>query len=141
MTWKYTDQSRRVVISDDGRQSMLASVLPEGTPIADPDGPTLPERIAEREQALTAHINACAAARRWDSIDTAASRAGYAGPYQAEGIAWGQWRDACWQTALALMADVLAGKAQEPTAAELIAAMPPPPTFHDELIMPPKDTP
>jgi hypothetical protein len=46
-TWKYADQSRRIVISDDGRQSCLASVLPEGTPIADPDPIPVDQRITD----------------------------------------------------------------------------------------------
>ena len=102
-------------------------------------GQTLPERIASRESALVAHINACAASRRWDSIDTAASRAGYPGPYQAEGIAWGQWRDACWIKAIEVMQAVMSGTIPEPTDSEFVAMMPTAPMFTDVVVMPPKN--
>ena len=59
--WKYTDQSRRVANSDDGRQSCLASVLPEGTEIAEPDGPTQAERKPDAWSKDKSRITAWAA--------------------------------------------------------------------------------
>jgi len=35
--WKYTDQSRSVVVSDDGCRSCLVTALPTGTEIFPPD--------------------------------------------------------------------------------------------------------
>ncbi len=130
--WQYTDQSLLVVVSDDGRQSCLASVLPEGTPIAEPDPPPIEARKAALEQAVQAHLDAACATRRWDNIRTAALRAGYPGPYQAEAIAWAQWMDACWVRALSVMNDVLARKMAEPTAAELVAMLPAAPVFNEK---------
>lgn len=47
MIWKYTNQSRTVVISDDGLRSCLASALPEGTEILPPDPPPADQLVAE----------------------------------------------------------------------------------------------
>lgn len=56
-TWKYTDATNRVVVSSDGLESCLASVLPEGT-VIEPANPIPPQPIIvsprQIRQALTA---------------------------------------------------------------------------------------
>ncbi len=55
---------------------------------------------------------------------TCAMRAGYPGPFQAEGIAFGTWMDSCYEAGYALMADVLAGVKPMPTVEAMLASMP-----------------
>ena len=62
--------------------------------------------------------------RRYDSRYTCSLRAGYVGPFQAEGIAFATWMDSCNAYAYQVMSDVLAGDRDVPSAEELIAALP-----------------
>ena len=78
----------------------------------------------ELEDALDAYIDSVAKAKGYDSRITAALRASYPNPWQAEGIAFGTWMDSCYSTALTIMAEVQAGTRPIPTKDELIAAMP-----------------
>jgi hypothetical protein len=80
--------------------------------------------LEDFQQAHDAHLNAAARARRYDSIHTAALRAAYAGPWQAEGIAFAQWMDACNVAGYALLAEVEAGAKPAPTVEEYIASLP-----------------
>ncbi|MDN8617012.1 hypothetical protein [Variovorax ginsengisoli] len=89
-----------------------------------PPGPTIEERAAVHLAAVDAHLNAAAKAKGYDSIVTAAHRAGYPGPFHDEGVAFATWMDATYQQCYALLAQVQAGEAAEPTPAELIAMLP-----------------
>lgn len=62
--------------------------------------------------------------RGYDNIVSATSYAGYANQFQAEGIAFGVWRSAVWAACYAILADVLEGRRQVPTEAELLAELP-----------------
>ena len=73
---------------------------------------------------MQAHLDATAQADDWDSIYTAALRASFAGPYQANGIAYATWMDACWLRCHEVEAEVLAGKRAVPSADELIGLLP-----------------
>lgn len=88
--------------------------------------PTLtPEEIVARlAAAVQIHLDATARQRNYDNIRSAALRAAYPGPWQAEGIAYAQWMDACWAHAYQVQADVAAGLRTIPTASELIAELP-----------------
>ena len=98
----------------------------------DAQPPELPEYVAPTpeqirralEAALDAYIDSVAQAKGYDSRITAALRAGYPNPWQAEGIAFGTWMDSCYSTALTIMTEVQAGTRPIPTKDELIAAMP-----------------
>jgi hypothetical protein len=74
--------------------------------------------------ALTAHFNSVAAARHYDTYVTAALRAGYPGPFQTEGIAFGAWMDSCNAQGYALIAAVRSGAKPIPTIADFIASLP-----------------
>ena len=91
---------------------------------APPPPPTLEQIKATLEAALDAYIDSVAQAKGYDSRITAALRAGYPNPWQAEGIAFGTWMDSCYSTALTIMTEVQAGTRPIPTKDELIAAMP-----------------
>lgn len=85
----------------------------------------VPPTEADYIAALEAHYDATAQQQRYDNRLTCALRAGYTGPYQAQGAAFGTWMDACNSHAYSVMADVVAGARPQPTIAELIAEMPP----------------
>lgn len=94
-----------------------------------PDLPEYPVQSPEQiqqdiEAALNAHIDSVARAKGYDSRITATLRAGYPNPWQAEGIAFGAWMDACYAKAFEIMTAVQAGTRAVPTEAELIAEMP-----------------
>lgn len=75
------------------------------------------------ESALDAHLDAAARAFRYDNRFTFAMRAGYVGPYQTEATTFAQWMDACNEQAYSILADVEAGKAEEPESIEAFIAL------------------
>lgn len=85
----------------------------------------IPYRILEKYQkAHDAHLDAAAKLRRYDSIHTAALRAGFPGPFHDEGVAFAIWMDACNATGYQLMAKITAGEIAPPTVEEYIAMLP-----------------
>lgn len=88
-------------------------------------GPSNDEIIKALTGALERHYDTTAQSRRYDNRLTCALRAGYAGPFQAEGNAFAIWMDTCNAHGYQVMADVLAGKRSVPTEAELIAELTP----------------
>lgn len=77
-----------------------------------------------RETAVQSHLNAAAKARGYDDIKSAALRAGYPGPFHAEGVVYATWMDACWAHCYQVLAAVQSGSRSIPTVAELIAELP-----------------
>jgi hypothetical protein len=100
--------------------------------VKDHDAGTIAQRIAaaqaakeeEYTAALEAHYDAKAQERRYDNRYTCALRAGYAGPFQQEGIAFATWMDNCNAVAYQILADVLNGLRPTPTIEELLAELP-----------------
>lgn len=87
--------------------------------------PPPPPTVADFDAALTRHLDATAQARRYDNRITCALRAGYPGPFQAEGQAFALWMDACNLAAYTLLAEVQAGARPLPENAQvLIEALP-----------------
>lgn len=81
--------------------------------------------LAKRyEQRLDNHLDSVAQVNRYNDRFTFALRAGYTGPYQAEGIAFAQWMDACNVQAYTLLQSVLAGTVPAPTLDEFVAELP-----------------
>lgn len=126
-TYQYTSPENTVVavIDEDGisRMSMLASEVPQGAEIL-PYQPTQSELIRNFTDALTRHLDAVAQSKNYDNRITCAVRAGYAGPFQAEGQAFATWMDTCNALGYQLMADVLAGIIPMPTEQGLIDMLP-----------------
>lgn len=87
-----------------------------------PMTPTEIERILIAS--LDAHFDATANQRRYRDRYTCAVRAGYTGPFQAEGQAFASWMDTCNALGYQIMAEVQAGTRAIPTPEELIGAMP-----------------
>lgn len=78
------------------------------------------------ETALDGMLDKVAREHRYNDRFTFALRAGYAGPYQAEGIAFAAWMDGCNTQAYALMEQVAAGTAQAPESVDAFLAIFPP---------------
>lgn len=90
----------------------------------------IPFRILEKYQkAHDAHLDAAARSRRYDSIHTAALRAGYPGPFHDEGLAFANWMDQCNAIGYQIMAEIESGQRVVPTIDEYIAMLP-------ELVLP-----
>jgi len=90
----------------------------------DPPELTLAERIEALHVAVNAHMNAAAGAKRYDSIHTAALRAGWPGPFHAEGLAFATWMDEVNAKCYEVLAQFEAGQIDEPTWEELLAMLP-----------------
>ena len=70
-----------------------------------------------------------AKARRYDSIHTAALRAGYPGPFHDEGVAFAQWMDQCNAAGYQIMAEIEAGTRAPLSVDDYLALLP-------ELVLP-----
>lgn len=94
-----------------------------------PDFPVVPPSPAELRAQYTglldAHIDTKARERGYDNRVTCALRAAYPGPYQAEGLAFAQWMDTCYQLGTQVLAEVMGGARTLPTPTSFIAELPP----------------
>ncbi len=105
----------------------LAGLPPEPFPV-DPPAPEPADPVAVFTAALERWYDRVAQARRYDNRYTCALRAGYAGPFQAEGAAFAAWMDTCNAHAYGVMAAVQAGQRAMPESpAALVAELPTPP--------------
>lgn len=89
-----------------------------------PHVPTQEETIASLTKALEAHYDAKAREKRYDSRLTCALRAGYAGPFQAEGEAFAIWMDNCNAYGYQVMAACMTNTRSIPTVEQLISELP-----------------
>ncbi len=80
--------------------------------------------VRKYEVALDNYLDAVAKEHRYNDRFTFALRAGYVGPFQAEGVAFAQWMDSINAQAYKLLQDVQAGTVQAPTVEEFIASLP-----------------
>lgn len=77
-------------------------------------------------------LNEGASRRGYDSIHTAALRAGYPGPFHDEGVAYATWMDTVYSTCYSILAQVKAGSQPPPaTTAALLGLLPPCPFAPD----------
>lgn len=90
-----------------------------------PPPPSLDEQVQAFDAALVAHLDEVARQRRYDNRITCALRAGYPGPFQAEGRAFAGWMDGCNALAYKLLSEVMSGKRPMPDSPDaLIAELP-----------------
>lgn len=83
------------------------------------------KRIVEIVQAMESLFDITARSRGYDSRITCALRAGYPGPFQAEGLAFASWMDTCNATAYQMLAQVQAGTMAMPaTTSDALALLP-----------------
>lgn len=126
----------------DGQWYQQWEVVPRFVEYTDADGVTrtvaeqeaaaIAEAAAEQEKALIASYDAAlgrlfdakASERTYRDRYTCAIRAGYPGPFQAEGIAFATWMDTCNALGYQIMADVRSGLRPLPTLEEFLAEMP-----------------
>lgn len=88
--------------------------------------PTPEQVVANLTSAVQAYLDTTARTRNYDGILSLCSYAASAHPkFGAEGLAGVAWRDAVWAACYSIMADVQAGTRAVPTAAQLLAEMPP----------------
>lgn len=81
--------------------------------------------VAQFDKALTDHMDAVAQSHRYDNRITCALRAGYPGPFQAEGQAFASWMDNCNAFAYGVLLEVQAGTHPMPASPEaFIATLP-----------------
>lgn len=78
--------------------------------------------VADLAKDLAAHFDKVASEKRYDSRLSCAVRAGYAGPYQFEGAAFGTWMDACNVIAYGVFDSIHAGAST--SFNELLALLP-----------------
>ncbi len=83
-------------------------------------------RVVEAfDLALTEHLDATARAKKYDNRITCMVRAGFIGPFQAEGLAFATWCDTCNILAYQMLAAVQAGTEPMPASpAAFIATLP-----------------
>lgn len=98
--------------------------LAEGNTPEPIDPPTQAEVIASYTSALEAHYDEKARERKYDNRLTCTLRAGYAGPFQAEGTAFAIWMDNCNATVYGVLNDVISGLRSAPSITELISSLP-----------------
>lgn len=84
----------------------------------DPASDAMALTIQKFDTWLTRHLDKVATQKRYDGRVTCALRAGYPGPFQAEGIAFALWMDTCNYQAYQLMSAVLAGTKELPSSEE-----------------------
>jgi len=125
-----------VDLSDEEYQALYAGlcagkmiVVQEGVPTLSTPALTQEETIGRYEAALDNHLDSVARQHRYNSRITFALRAGYPGPFHAEGVAFATWMDACNAQAYQMLEDVLAGRRPLPTVDDFLAALP-------EFVMP-----
>ncbi len=125
----YIDTNTQVIYAYEADGSQDEYIQEGLTPISDEElaalrAPTTAQRIAEYTVALQAHMDSIAQAHGYDSIYTAALRAGFTGPFQAEGVAFAQWMDACWANALTQLANYQASPKTIPALETIISLLP-----------------
>lgn len=93
--------------------------------LEDPPEPTEDQVIAMYTAAMDRLFDVTAQAKRYDNRVTCALRAGYPGPFQAEGLAFAQWMDECNALGYSILAEVKSGAREQPTVGEFIDLLPP----------------
>lgn len=83
-----------------------------------------PLTVADYTNAVQQHLDIAARQRNYDNIVSACSYAAAPNIFQAEGIAYLNWRAAVWQTCYGVLGAVEQELRPAPTIAELIAELP-----------------
>lgn len=86
--------------------------------------PTQDEIIQSFKDAIQATLDDAARAKNYDDIVSACSYAGYPNVFQAEAIAFGQWRANVWAYGYSELDKVIAGTRPVPTIVEILAELP-----------------
>lgn len=81
--------------------------------------------IAKYQKAHDEHLDAAAKSRRYDSIQSAALRAAFAGPFHDEGVAYANWMDSCNALGYQIMSEIEQGIRAPLSVDDYIALLPP----------------
>lgn len=119
----YADVQMDDLVADLGSDAadyadLVALVRSKIVPYVPP--PLTPDEIVVAMDAL---FNQTAQSKHYDNRITCALRAGYPGPFQAEGIAFAQWMDNCYTLAYQMLAEVQAGTRPMPANADQAMAL------------------
>lgn len=119
----YADLQMHMLEADLGTDApayadLIALVNSNIVPYVPP--PLTPTDIAE---AIDQLYDSVAQAKHYDTRYTCALRAGYPGPFQAEGLAFATWMDTCNAAAYLMLAEVYAGTRPMPTSLEEALAL------------------
>jgi hypothetical protein len=118
------------VLTSKGHYEQVYEVydLPEDVVLANQQQ-AFQQKLKQFDDALVNLFEEQAKSKRYDSRITCALRAGYAGPFQAEGQAFASWMDTCNALAYQILAEVQAGTRPEPANVEEFLALFPPITW------------
>lgn len=86
--------------------------------------PPAPLTVADYTQAVQRHLDEAARARNYDNIVSACSYAAAPNLFQAEGLAYLEWRAACWATCYGVLGAVEQSLRSAPTIDELLGELP-----------------
>lgn len=110
---------------------ITAGNVPEPIPNVASAAPTVQEMVEIYRQAIQDYLDSAAKLRNYDNIQTASLRAALPNsPFHAEGVAYGEWMDACWAKGIEVMNAAIAGTIPIPTVQELLIELP-------DLVLPP----
>ena len=104
-------------------QAFLAWLGQGNVPLAVPALST-EATLAQYTAGLDTHMDSIARTRRYDNRLSCSLRAGYAGPFQAEGLAFALWMDSCNVLGYQILAEVQAGTRAMPTIEEFLQLLP-----------------
>jgi hypothetical protein len=112
--------------------ALIGTVWTQQWNVRDYDASTIASKKNEDTMSIeSTYINAMenfydtkAQEKRYDNRYTCALRAGYPGPFQAEGLAFAQWMDNCNEMGYQILTEVLSGERAQPTVDELLAGFP-----------------
>ena len=119
----YADVQMDDLVADLGADAadyadLIALVKSKIVPYVPP--PLTPDDIVKAMESL---FDATAQSKHYDNRITCALRAGYQGPFQAEGRAFAEWMDGCNALAYQMLAEVQAGTRQMPVNTDQALAL------------------
>lgn len=97
----------------------------DGQTFAPPEPAIVLPTLEDYDAALTAHLDATAQTRKYVDRISCAVRAGYPGPFQAEGIAFATWMDAQNAKGYQVLADYQSGLIPQPTIEAFLGMLDP----------------
>lgn len=109
---------------DTSSQTMLIRDLTPEEIAAEEARKNTPPTIAEYLAAVDQLLDTEAKKKNYDSIHTAALRAGYPGPFHEEGVAYATWMDTVYATCYSILKQVTDGITPQPTVQGLIDMLP-----------------
>lgn len=114
----------------DDMSGEATHLLPPGCVLssqAEVDAANAPSQSAQLkniERAIERHMDTVAQAKGYDDRNSCRLYSGFANPYQAEAIKFGQWVANCWALTFQAQTEIVAGTRPMPTITEAVAMLP-----------------